>query len=345
LLNKNKYDKILIYIKILSISMLKSDSPGNIWNEINTDLWMLRVESTVDETLTKFFWIIWTNTSKRYAFSKWLRICNNCVRSVEYNWTIEWVSWAEIINQKSVKEFIDNKMNKTWLSIEPFLEYFLEKYSWTKIWLPPAEMDSAHKVDFVIPSWKIKFWLDIKVWRNWANKRKKTKEHAINIDDPNYIPNTINEWQNKEEFLSSTLNTDNFSKQFLYHTNWIIRINWNSKITKSLDKEEIFKKAYKWYIKNNWEKQIENYLKQDIIDELAFIAKSVPKALNYLINFLKHGNLTSQNLSLPKKSWKVHIHKDPTWKFVEIKLFQWKKSNSYCDLFIPITDKLLKKIL
>ncbi len=327
--------------------MLKSHTPENIWNTTIkiSDLWMNKVEWVVDDTLTKFFWIVWTNTKKRYAFSKAMRIFSNNIRSIEYNSKWERIKGEEIIKKSQIKDLISKKMKNKWLSIEPFLEYYLEKYSQKNIWLPPAEIDCAHKVDFIISSWDTSFWLDIKVWRNGSNKRKKTLEHAKNIDNPNYTPKTIKKERNRKEFQESALNTNNFSNNFLYHTNWILRINWNSNITKQLDNKLIFQNAYQNFINNNWEKNIEEYLDSSIDQELRFISKSIPKALAYLINFLKHWKLKRQRLKLPENSWKVIIYMSPNLDYVEVKLYEWKKTNSYCDLFIPITEKLKKNIL
>lgn len=314
--------------------MLKSKNSEGIWKIINENTWAPKIEGIVDKTVTKFFWIMWKETKKRYAFVKAARIYNSKILSGQK-------CWKDVL----VSKIMASELKTEWIAFEIFLQYFIEKYWNTNVIIVPAELDYNHKVDCIIPSWKTKFWFDIKIWSNWSGKREKILEHAKNLDNPEYIPSNIQNStpKNIKDFKNSKMNVENYSPNFLYQWNWIIRVNSLSEVTKLIKKYNFLLEAYNNYIKGDWKKEIEKYIPEKILEEFIFIWTIIPEAIKSAILFLKW-NKDQEEINLPKNFWTIKIKRNVENTFIDIAIFQWRQTKSFCDLFIPITNTLLKSI-
>lgn len=317
--------------------MLKSKNPEKIWEHTNEDIWLTKVNDVVDKITTKFFWIIWNNTSERYWFTKWMRIYNS-------KFTSQKKQKSEIL----ISEILKNELKTEGIAFEIFLQYFIEKYWKTNVWIVPAELDFYHKVDCIIYSNDIKFWFDIKIWSNWSGKRKKIIEHAKNIDNPNYLPKDIIHESDKISFKESPVNIEHYSNNFLCDTNWVMKINSLSKITKEIKKNNFLQEAYNKYIENDWMWNIEDYIRSDIVEDFKFIWEATPLALEKLVILLKSWDSKTKKYTLDNWLWRIVINQwdnsDTPFDVYEITMYKWNQSKTFSDFFIPITKKLLKKI-
>lgn len=192
----------------------------------------------------------------------------------------------------------------SWVALEYFLLDTLLRTDWTDSTIQfekwPRELD-AEKVDFISRAWSIVFGNQVTVrgWKKyWELIKKRNK-----ID-------TGNKRSKKRDYISIKLTTD---IPVLLDINWKIKSTvWSEWDTTDTS----FKKAYlQWkedWFPYGWPFQ---YLDTKTQKELNIIATTYREILQWLLLFLKEGNLATKHTKTKKDSW---------WNKLQIQYHQYE---------------------
>ncbi len=245
----------------------------------------------VDDLITKFFWIVWTNTRKRNALLYWQRL-------IDSSYDIE-----NIETCKSVKKTIEDILKNRWTWVELFLWYLIEKQNhWkVKVLISPFEMDNFHATDIIISTWKLNIATDITFERNW--KLERFNEHCNAMKNISYIPEYLKNG-NRENFLKTRINSTNYSQQFIPDARMLIKIGWKSKIKKN-GNEQFFLDTYNSFIKDNRENIEESLLNKYWKEKIEL--EEISYSLIEIINLISQERQKWNNLIWRKIEWKKGI--------------------------------------
>lgn len=326
--------------------MIKSEKPSKVWKNLNNYPELTKIESLVDETTSKFFWII---NNKDTDYKKQFVISNRIYNSLKLS---DNKKHFLSVPFSSLNNIIKEDISVKWKAFELFLQYFIEKYWKIKITPVPAELDINNKVDFIFDYQNIKIWFDVGVWNNVMNKRSKILKHSKNVDKTkksNFNKRKTSK-RIKWKWSNFPVNLEYFSNKFLYDTNWIITINPINDITKRLDlkndiKDNFLLDAYNCYIEDWWKNDIEEYIPNKSKDEFILVWKILPKVIDSFINFMKNNKKWVKIYKLDNFNWEVKIQYN-IWEINSITMDAnlWEDKINYLSLFIPVTKKLLKKL-
>lgn len=341
-----KYDILNINIINNLKKVIKWEKPLNVWKSMWKYPTLTELPNLVNSTASKIFWVIHNEDSNfRKHFLIWHRINNGKNLSDNKKHSIQ-------LPFKTLNNTIIKDLSVKWKAFELFIQYFIEKYWAIKITPIPAELDYNNKVDFVFDYLWIKIWFDAGLWNGVKKKRTKILEYSKIIDKTkkSSLKERLTKKRIKWKWPNYPINLEYFSIKFLHETNWIVTINPANYITKKLDLKKDIKNnflldTYNSYINDWWKKDIEEYMPEEAKKEFILIWKILPKAIEEFISFIKNKKNWNTVKQLDDKKWEITIQYN-SWKInsVTININLWIEKTNYVNIYIPITNKLLKEI-